>query len=48
MVWSKSIKEVDLATSTMFLYLPNNANKCITHTLHHLEMIIIELVGYLL
>jgi len=27
MVWSKSVKEIDLATSMMFSYLPNNASK---------------------
>jgi len=39
-------KEVDFAISMMFLSLPNNANKCIRHTLSSLEMIIIELIGY--
>jgi len=48
MVWSKSVKEIDLATSMMFSYLPNNASKYITHTLIPLKMIIIELIGYLL
>jgi hypothetical protein len=46
MAWSKLVKEIDLATSMMFLYLPNNANKYITHTLIPLKMIIIELIGY--
>jgi hypothetical protein len=39
-------KEVDFATSMMFLFLSNNVNKCIRHTFSSLERIIIELIGY--
>jgi hypothetical protein len=46
MVWLKLIKDIDFAISIMFLFLPNNINKCI-HTLFLLEKIIIELICYL-
>lgn len=46
MVWSKLIKKIDFETSMMFLYLPHNTNKYISHTLFSLEMIVIELINY--
>jgi hypothetical protein len=46
MVLSKLIQSLDLATLMMFLFLPSNANKFITHTLLPLERIVQELIDY--
>jgi hypothetical protein len=47
MVWSKLIQRLDFEMLTMSLFLPNNANKFITHALFPLIMIIIGLIDYL-
>jgi hypothetical protein len=44
--WSKLIQRLNFTTSTMSLFLLSNANKFITHTLFHLERIVLKLNGY--
>jgi len=44
--WSKLTQRLNFATSTMSLFCLSNANKFITHTLFHLEMIVLKLIGY--
>jgi hypothetical protein len=46
MVWSRLIQKLNFATPIMFLFLPSNASKFITHTLFSLELIVQELIGY--